>query len=130
MQAYQVPITSPVLCSFFRPSIAKTYQLGITSWQPRNLSYLHAAVIGSVWKRSSFSTVVSRENWIFRGKGRSTLVGGNKAFGFNQGGGGGNGNNDNNRKVLGNLALVIALGYLTTTGQLGWLFNTIVSIWV
>lgn len=128
MRAYQVPITSPVLCSFFGPPVSKTYQHGITSWQPGNFPYLHASVIRTGRRRSSFSTVISRKNLIFRGKGRSTLVSGNRAFGFNQGGGGGNGNN--NRKVLGNLALVIGLGYLTTTGQLGWFFNTIVSIWV
>ncbi|KMZ58630.1 hypothetical protein ZOSMA_75G00630 [Zostera marina] len=128
MRAYQVPITSPVLCSFFGPPVSKTYQHGITSWQPGNFPYLHASVIRTGRRRSSFSTVISRKNRIFRGKGRSTLVSGNRAFGFNQGGGGGNGNN--NRKVLGNLALVIGLGYLTTTGQLGWFFNTIVSIWL
>ncbi|KAL5730070.1 hypothetical protein ACHQM5_002942 [Ranunculus cassubicifolius] len=40
---------------------------------------------------------------------------------------GGNGGDDNGR-VLGNLALAVGLTYLTFTGQLGWVFDTIVNI--
>lgn len=33
-------------------------------------------------------------------------------------------------RVLGNLTLAIGLTYLTVTGQLGWLLDAIVSIWI
>lgn len=33
-------------------------------------------------------------------------------------------------RVLGNLVLAIGLTYLTVTGQLGWLFDALVSIWL
>uniref|UniRef100_A0A1D1YFI0 Diphthamide biosynthesis protein 3 n=1 Tax=Anthurium amnicola TaxID=1678845 RepID=A0A1D1YFI0_9ARAE len=50
-------------------------------------------------------------------------------FDFNGGGGGGWDRNTTAR-ALGNLALAIALTYLTMTGQLGWLLDAIVSIWL
>ncbi|XP_076903392.1 uncharacterized protein LOC143558439 isoform X1 [Bidens hawaiensis] len=46
------------------------------------------------------------------------------------GGGGGNGDDGGTSRVLGNLALAIGLTYLTLTGQLGWILDTIVSIWL
>ncbi|KAF3778483.1 hypothetical protein EJ110_NYTH32894 [Nymphaea thermarum] len=51
----------------------------------------------------------------------------NRGFGFN--GGGGGGGNENTR-IVGNLILAIALTYLTMTGQLGWLLDAIVSLWI
>lgn len=36
----------------------------------------------------------------------------------------------NSSRVLGNLALAAGLTYLTVTGQLGWLVDALVSIWV
>lgn len=50
---------------------------------------------------------------------------------FNGGGGGGGGKDDGGTaKMLGNVALAVGLTYLTFTGQLGWILDTIVSIWV
>lgn len=50
---------------------------------------------------------------------------------FNGGGGGGGGKDDGGTaKMLGNVALAVGLTYLTLTGQLGWILDTIVSIWV
>ncbi|XP_076934175.1 uncharacterized protein LOC143602477 [Bidens hawaiensis] len=46
------------------------------------------------------------------------------------GGGGGGGDDGGTSRVLGNLALAIGLTYLTLTGQLGWILDTIVSIWL
>ena len=60
---------------------------------------------------------------------RVGLVKNNQGFGFNGGGGGGKGNGANSR-LLGNLALAIGLTYLSMTGQLGWILDAIVSIWV
>ncbi|KAL5976220.1 hypothetical protein ACLOJK_041871 [Asimina triloba] len=58
---------------------------------------------------------------------RSILVRANRGFGFN--GGGGKGDSDTAR-LLGNLALAIGLTYLSMTGQLGWVLDAIVSVWV
>lgn len=60
-----------------------------------------------------------------RRKGRLVLV---RANNFNGGGGGWDKNTT--ARVLGNLALAVGLTYLTMTGQLGWLLDAIVSIWV
>ncbi|KAK1583834.1 hypothetical protein Q3G72_027447 [Acer saccharum] len=57
----------------------------------------------------------------------------NQGFGFNGGGGGGGGGGGENNidgRVVGNLALAIGLTYLTMTGQLGWVLDAIVSIWL
>ncbi|CAA6656644.1 unnamed protein product [Spirodela intermedia] len=53
----------------------------------------------------------------------------NQGFNFN-GGGGGGWDKNNTARVLGNLAVAIGLTYLTVTGQLGWLLDAIVSIWL
>ncbi|KAJ9562766.1 hypothetical protein OSB04_007926 [Centaurea solstitialis] len=50
-------------------------------------------------------------------------------LGFN-GGGGGGGDDGGRGRVLGNLALAIGLSYLSFTGQLGWVLDAIVSVWV
>ncbi|XP_071700688.1 uncharacterized protein [Rutidosis leptorrhynchoides] len=49
---------------------------------------------------------------------------------FNGSGGGGGNDDDGTAKVLGNIALAIGLTYLTLTGQLGWILDTIVSVWL
>ncbi|XP_059662604.1 uncharacterized protein LOC132308520 isoform X2 [Cornus florida] len=59
----------------------------------------------------------------------------NQGFRFNDGsggGGGGGGGRDNGKtlRLLGNLAFAIGLTYLSVTGQLGWVLDTIVSIWL
>lgn len=60
-------------------------------------------------------------------KKRVVLVKNNKGFGFNNGGGRDDGGS---ARILGNLALAIGLTYLSVTGQLGWILDAIVSIWV
>lgn len=45
-------------------------------------------------------------------------------------GGGGGGDDGGTRRILGNVALAIGLTYLSLTGQLGWILDTIVNIWV
>lgn len=60
---------------------------------------------------------------------RAVKVRFNQGFGFN--GGGGDGRDDGTTaRVLGNLALAVGLTYLTMTGQLGWLLDAIVSLWL
>ncbi|XP_051151948.1 uncharacterized protein LOC127265947 [Andrographis paniculata] len=64
-----------------------------------------------------------------RNRRRSLVVKFNNSF--NGGGGGGNGKiNSETARVLGNLALAILLTYLSMTGQLGWLLDAIVSLWL
>ncbi|XP_019183282.1 PREDICTED: uncharacterized protein LOC109178166 isoform X2 [Ipomoea nil] len=48
------------------------------------------------------------------------------------GGDGGGGGRDNSEtvRVLGNIALAIVFTYLTFTGQLGWVLDAIVSVWL
>ncbi|MED6168762.1 hypothetical protein PIB30_014452 [Stylosanthes scabra] len=64
-----------------------------------------------------------------KGHKRVVLVRNNQGFGFNGGGGGGRDDGANVR-ILGNLALAIGLTYLSMTGQLGWILDAIVSIWI
>ncbi|XP_022717032.1 uncharacterized protein LOC111275786 [Durio zibethinus] len=79
---------------------------------------------------------VKEEGW--KRKRRVVLVKFNQGFGFNGGGGsgggaggGGGGNIDSNTaRLLGNIALAIGLIYLSMTGQLGWVLDAIVSIWL
>lgn len=94
--------------------------------------------------RGSFKLRANRGRWSFLGgtvfkngglldeKGctrekRAVLV---QGFGFNSGGGGGGRDDGATARVLGNLALAIGLTYLSMTGQLGWILDAIVSIWV
>lgn len=68
----------------------------------------------------------------FKGKRGLIVASFNQGFGFNGGGGGGGGGGDDRgtARLLGNIALAIGLTYLSVTGQLGWILDAIVSIWV
>ncbi|KAM7504051.1 hypothetical protein LguiB_002955 [Lonicera macranthoides] len=64
-------------------------------------------------------------------KRRKVLVKFNLGPGRNGGGGSGGGGGDGNTaRVLGNLALAVGLTYLSFTGQLGWVLDAIVSVWL
>ncbi|KAH6834809.1 transmembrane protein [Perilla frutescens var. hirtella] len=93
----------------------------------------------------SFRADASREKLQFLGVGRvkdgisvssgrrAVLVKFNNGFnGLGGGGGGGGGGrvNGETARVVGNLALAILLTYLSMTGQLGWLLDAIVSLWL
>ncbi|KAK3010943.1 hypothetical protein RJ639_011839 [Escallonia herrerae] len=62
-------------------------------------------------------------------KRRMAVVRLNQQFGFN-GGGGGGGDDGNTARLLGNIAFAIGLTYLSVTGQLGWVLDAIVSVWL
>lgn len=68
----------------------------------------------------------------FKGKRGLIVARFNQGFGFNGGGGGGGGDGDDGAtaRLLGNIALAVGLTYLSVTGQLGWVLDAIVSIWV
>ncbi|XP_030443071.1 uncharacterized protein LOC115665335 [Syzygium oleosum] len=61
---------------------------------------------------------------------RVVVVRFNRGFGFNGGGGGGGRDDGATGRVVGNLVLAIGLAYLSMTGQLGWVLDAIVSIWL
>jgi len=61
---------------------------------------------------------------------RVVVVKNNQGFGFNGGGGGGGRDDGATARLLGNIAVAIGLTYLSVTGQLGWILDAIVSIWV
>ncbi|KAH7844197.1 hypothetical protein Vadar_025336 [Vaccinium darrowii] len=92
-----------------------------------------------------FKLGVCRERWSFLEvrkdrdgilvKKRVVLVKSNQGFRFNGGGGGGGRGNGRTARILGNLALVIGLTYLSLTGQIGlvfdaigWVFDVVVSL--
>ncbi|KAL0306477.1 UNVERIFIED_CONTAM: hypothetical protein Sradi_6065000 [Sesamum radiatum] len=81
-----------------------------------------------------FLGVGRREDGILVNRGRRVVVVRfNNGFNGLGGGGGGDGNeriNSETARVLGNLALAILLTYLSMTGQLGWLLDAIVSLWL
>ncbi|CAK9183058.1 unnamed protein product [Ilex paraguariensis] len=114
--------------------------------QPNSCNTLSGTKIGS-FHQNRFEIGVYRERWSLLGLSRGkdgVLVGGkdwkrkkravvvrfNQGFGFNGGGGGGGRDNSNTARILGNLALAIALTYLSMTGQLGWVLDAIVSVWI
>lgn len=58
------------------------------------------------------------------------LVRANGGLDSNGGGGGGGWDKATTRRIIGNLAFAAGLTYLSVTGQLGWVLDAIVSIWV
>ncbi|KAJ1388863.1 hypothetical protein SESBI_38767 [Sesbania bispinosa] len=96
------------------------------------------------FRRSSFKLRAYKERWSFSGgtvfkngifleekvckrEKRVVLVKNNQGFGF---GGGGGRDDGATARLLGNLALAIGLTYFSMTGQLGWILDAIVSIWI
>ncbi|KAL0739051.1 hypothetical protein Bca4012_015261 [Brassica carinata] len=67
---------------------------------------------------------LAREKKALNHKRRVFKVSCNKGLGFN------GGDNNGNGRILGNLALAIGLTYLSMTGQLGWVLDAIVSVWL
>ncbi|KAK9268867.1 hypothetical protein L1049_000632 [Liquidambar formosana] len=109
--------------------------------KPINCYYLSRRRIGS-FHQNRFRLKVYRERWSFLGgswskdgvlvedgwkrKKRVVVVRFNQGFGSN----GGGKDNSNTARLLGNLALAVGLTYLSMTGQLGWVLDAIVSIWL
>ncbi|KAF5730653.1 hypothetical protein HS088_TW19G00245 [Tripterygium wilfordii] len=81
--------------------------------------------LGGSWGRDA---ILLEEGW--KRNRRIVLVRFNQGFGFNGGGGGGGGGGRDNARLLGNIAFAIGLTYLSVTGQLGWVLDAIVSIWL
>lgn len=96
--------------------------------------------LGTFKEKTSFLTdkngiLMKEERWGCEK--RMVLVKFKQGFGFDgigdgSGGGSGGGGRDNSEtvRVLSNLVLAIGLTYLTMTGQLGWVLDAIVSVWV
>ncbi|KAJ6301478.1 hypothetical protein OIU77_015725 [Salix suchowensis] len=101
-------------------------------------------------KKDSFKSRSYKERWSLLGGGkdgiwrkeeglkrkrRVVLVRFNQGFGG--GGGGGGRDNSGTARLLGNIALAVGLTYLSVSGQLGWVFDTVgwildtlISIWL
>ncbi|CAA0815943.1 Unknown protein [Striga hermonthica] len=94
----------------------------------------------AAWRdKLSFSGLGRGKNGIILSRGRRVVLvksnNGLKGFGGGGGGAGGGGGgggkiDGETARVLGNLALAIFLTYLTMNGQLGWLLDAVVSIWL
>lgn len=142
MAALQISFHFSALRSICDDSFSKKTCLGFKLLPPRNcyslsrrkLSLLHgngrklrAFAVG--W---SFLGDTEEKDGIFMGREnkekRVVVVRVNQGFGFN--GGGGGKDNSNTARLLGNIAFAIGLTYLSMTGQLGWILDTIVSIWL
>ncbi|OVA20197.1 hypothetical protein BVC80_155g7 [Macleaya cordata] len=85
--------------------------------------------------REKGQNLMRLERRIKRKEKRVFVVKANGGIGFNGGGiggggGGGGGDNSNTARLLGNIAFAIGLTYLSMTGQLGWILDAIVSIWL
>ncbi|XP_057458320.1 uncharacterized protein LOC130749060 isoform X2 [Lotus japonicus] len=109
-------------------------------------SHLETTKCNSSLRSSSFKPRAYRERWSFLGAGavfkngglleekRSKRVVLVKNFDLNSGGGGGGGgggkDDGDTARLWGNIAVAIGLTYLSFTGQLGWILDAIVSIWV
>ncbi|KAM5585900.1 hypothetical protein ABKV19_005021 [Rosa sericea] len=91
---------------------------------------LNSFKLRAFWESGSISgdgILVKDEGWN-RKKKRDVVVRFNQGFGFN--GGGGGKDDGTTTRVLGNIVVAIGLTYLSFTGQLGWLLDAIVSIWL
>lgn len=136
--SFRIPITLPNLSSF---SAEPSSSSGI---QRRTIRKKIGFLLGGNGCSSS-SIKCSADRWSFveagtdkdgilmarRGKGRrESLVVVRANQGFGGGGGGGGWDKGSTSRILGNLALALGLTYLSMTGQLGWILDAIVSIWV
>ncbi|XP_077254056.1 uncharacterized protein LOC143893014 isoform X2 [Tasmannia lanceolata] len=141
MTSHQISIKFSVLNSVYDVLSKKRSYLGLKFLQPTCCYSLPRKSIGFLQdgcklrvfaERYFLGGVIGRKDGILMRnenmKKRVVVVKVNKGFDFN-GGGGGN-NNSNNARLLGNLALAIGLTYLSMTGQLGWILDAIVSIWL
>lgn len=139
----QIPFNFPAVNTPRRASIGKNRFYGLTPLKRGNYCAVSSVKIGSFYPNggkfgafrdgSCFWEVSRGEVGVFlkeerrSEKRRVVLVRFNSLDG---GDGGGGRDNSETVRVLGNIALAIVLTYLTVTGQLGWVFDAIVSVWV
>eukprot|EP00262_Sarcandra_glabra_P015744 TRINITY_DN4931_c0_g1_i1.p1 TRINITY_DN4931_c0_g1~~TRINITY_DN4931_c0_g1_i1.p1 ORF type:complete len:245 (-),score=59.75 TRINITY_DN4931_c0_g1_i1:385-1119(-) len=129
----QVPINFSVSNTFCNALNKKRINFGLKFQQPTNYFSLSRSKIEVFHRKvgSNLRVVAERCSFSIRKekvKKRVVLVRFNSnRFGFN---GGGDNDDNNTARVLGNLALAVGLTYLSMTGQLGWILDAIVSIWL
>ncbi|XP_058073213.1 uncharacterized protein LOC131221925 [Magnolia sinica] len=133
--AFQISIHFSVLNTISDDPTKRKSFFGLKSQQPINgfsPPRIKLKALGgrcSLWRES-----IEKDGFLMgkeKNQKRVVLVRVNRGFGFGGGGGGGGGrDNSNTARVLGNLALAIGLTYLSMTGQLGWVLDAIVSIWL
>uniref|UniRef100_A0A5B7A291 Uncharacterized protein n=1 Tax=Davidia involucrata TaxID=16924 RepID=A0A5B7A291_DAVIN len=139
----QISINFPALNGSHDDSTKKQNCCGLRLSQSISCYSLSRAKVGLL-HHNRFKLRVSKERWSFLGvsrgkdgilvtqdgrkrKKRVVVVRFNQGFGFN---GGGGRDNSNTARLLGNLGLAIGLTYLSMTGQLGWVLDAIVSVWL
>ncbi|KAI8011478.1 hypothetical protein LOK49_LG06G00679 [Camellia lanceoleosa] len=141
----QISINLSALNTSHDDRIKRQRCCGLRFSEPINCHSVSRTKIGSLHQRR-FKLGVFRERWSFlevgrdkdgilvgeegwKRKKRVVVVKFNQGFGFNGGGGGGR-DNSSTARILGNLALAAGLTYLSMTGQLGWVLDAIVSVWL
>uniref|UniRef100_A0A5B7A1Q8 Uncharacterized protein n=1 Tax=Davidia involucrata TaxID=16924 RepID=A0A5B7A1Q8_DAVIN len=139
----QISINFPALNGSHDDSTKKQNCCGLRLSQSISCYSLSRAKVGLL-HHNRFKLRVSKERWSFLGvsrgkdgilvtqdgrkrKKRVVVVRFNQGFGFN---GGGGRDNSNTARLLGNLGLAIGLTFLSMTGQLGWVLDAIVSVWL
>ncbi|KAF5949705.1 hypothetical protein HYC85_011698 [Camellia sinensis] len=140
----QISINLSALNTSHDDRIKRQRCCGLRFSEPINCHSVSRTKIGSLHQRR-FKLGVFRERWSFlevgrdkdgilvgeegwKRKKRVVVVKFNQGFGFN--GGGGGRDNSSTARILGNLALAVGLTYLSMTGQLGWVLDAIVSVWL
>lgn len=137
MATVQTPVTLPILTSFSGALSSKRVGLGHNFILPTtSCSSPKRPKLGFLLT-NEFKMKCSAEKWpiVKDGLSKDWILMRNRrrvgfvvvrASGFN----GGGGDKNSNTRVLVNLGLAVGLTYLTMTGQLGWILDAIVSIWL
>ncbi|KAM0948932.1 hypothetical protein DsansV1_C06g0064901 [Dioscorea sansibarensis] len=127
MTTLLISINFPRITSFCADFHGQRVYLGPKTHPPSFSCSLPCKKIGSLL-RNGYNLGHSLGIFSGRGKKRGLVV--VQGFGFNGGGGGTRWDKNDTARVLGNLALATGLIYLSLTGQLGWILDAIVSIWL
>ncbi|XP_028807567.1 uncharacterized protein LOC114762271 [Neltuma alba] len=101
----------------------------VPSFRPRSFKLRASRESLSLFGGSGFRNGVLLNEKGRKGKGnkRVVLVKSSQGFGYKDGD---ETESGASAKIFGNLALAIGLAYLSMTGQLGWILDAIVSIWI
>ncbi|KAG1347159.1 Diphthamide biosynthesis protein 3 [Cocos nucifera] len=129
MTSLQISVSSPIPSIFVGNLDSNRCCLGLGFVSPTNCCSVLRRNISSLYRNGSFWREGMKKDVILVRKGRKgSLVAVRANQGFN--GGGGGWDRSTTARVLSNLALAIGLTYLSMTGQLGWVLDAIVSIWL
>ncbi|XP_038981683.1 uncharacterized protein LOC103719331 isoform X2 [Phoenix dactylifera] len=128
MTSLQISISSPISSTFWGILDSKRCCLGLGFVSPTGCCSVPRRKISFWYRNGSFWREGMKKDAILVRKGRKGSLLAVRANNFN--GGGDGWDRSATARVLGNLALAIGLTYLSMTGQLGWVLDAIVSIWL